>query len=327
MASPARSVVLCVSLSLASAAGCGDDTTTTGTGAGGSGGTTTSAGGAAGTGGSTGVGGMTTTDFDAGGERPVRVKVPESYDPEAPAPLLILLHGYGGTGAVQNGYFGLEPVALANGFVYAYPDGTVDVTGKHFWNATDACCDGGNTEIDDSAYLIGLVDEIETRVNIDPKRVYFVGHSNGGFMSYRMACDHADRVAAIVSLAGAMYLDDMDCKATTPVSVLQIHGTADGTVPYDGGDLYPGHTAPSAPTSVADWAARNGCDAALTDTGETLDLDSGLAGAETTAASHAGCTTGYDAELMTIQGGGHIPALTPVFSETLVAFLLAHPKP
>jgi len=317
------------SLALALAA-CGDSgTTSTGdtTGSGGGGGGTTTGSASGGGGSSVGVGGMTTTDFTAGGDRPVLVKVPPTYDAATPAPLVILLHGYGATGAVQNSYFGLEPVALENGFVYAYPDGTPDTSGKQFWNATDACCDFLNTGVDDSKYLIDLVDEIETRVNIDPKRVYFVGHSNGGFMSYRMACDHADRVAAIVSLAGETFADDADCKATTPVSVLQIQGTADETVPYDGGDLGPGFTAPGAAQSVADWAARNGCDAALIDTGETLDLDSGLAGEETTLAKHEGCTAGFDAELATIADGTHIPALTPAFSETLIAFLLAHPKP
>jgi polyhydroxybutyrate depolymerase len=325
MTQSARPLLLCATLSLAWGAGCGDDGGTTGSGGGAS---TSSTGGAGtGTGGATGVGGMTTTDFVAGGDRPVTVRVPDGYDPGTPAPLLILLHGYTATGAIQNEYFGLEPVALENGFVYAYPDGTVDPQGNQFWSATDACCDGFGSGVDDASYLIGLVDEIETRVNVDPKRVYFAGHSNGGFMSYRMACDYPDRIAAIVSLAGAMFLDDGDCKATTPVSVLQIHGTADATVPYDGGDLYPGATVPGAVTTVADWAARNGCDPTATDTGTTLDLDSVLAGEETTDAKHAGCTPGYDAELMTIAGGAHVPTLTPAFSETLVAFLLAHPKP
>jgi polyhydroxybutyrate depolymerase len=315
---------LCVALFFAPLAwaACGDSGTTATSGSGGSGGagTTAATGGA-------GTGGMTTTDFVAGGDRPVTVMVPPDYDPAVPAPLLILLHGYGATGAIQDAYFGLEPLAMSNGFVYAHPDGTVDSQQKQFWNATGACCDGFGSGVDDSQYLIDLVDEIETRVAIDPKRIYFVGHSNGGFMSYRMACDHPDRVAAIVSLAGAMYLDDGDCKATSGVSVLQIHGTADETVPYDGGDLYPGHTVPSAETSVADWAQRDGCDAALVSTGETNDFDSALDGAESSLSKHEACAAGYDAELWTIEGGSHIPSLTPAFTETLVAFLLAHPKP
>lgn len=321
LASSARVFVAFLGLaSFATACDDGADASGSGTSSGGGGNAT-------GSGGSTGVGGMTTTDFDAGGDRPVRVKVPATYDSATPAPLLILLHGYTASGAIQNGYFGLESVALESGFVYAYPDGTIDSTGERFWNATDACCDGFGTGVDDSSYLIGLVDEITTRVNIDPKRIYFAGHSNGGFMSYRMACDYPDRVAAIVSLAGAMYLDDASCAASSPVSVLQIHGTLDGTVPYDGGELYPGHDVPSASTSVADWAARNGCDASSTDTGETLDLESALVGDETTVRGHANCTAGYDAQLATIEGGSHVPGLTPAFSQKLVAFLLTHPKP
>src|SRR5439155_20820686 len=124
------------------------------------------------------------------------------------------------------------------------PDGTVDGNNNHFWNATDGCCDFGKTGVDDSSYLAGLIDEIASKYKVDPKRVYFMGHSNGGFMSYRMACDHADRVAAIVSLAGATFADDSKCKPTAPVAVVEVHGNADPTVPYDGQGVVP-----SAPTS------------------------------------------------------------------------------
>ena len=137
-----------------------------------------------------------------GGDRPVTVHVPVSYSAAKPAPLLIMLHGYGSSGLEHEDYFHLGSAADARGVIYAHPDGTMDSDGAPFWNATDACCDFDGTGVDDSDYLGALVASIKATVNVDPKQVFFIGHSNGGFMSYRMACDHADLVAGIVSLAG-----------------------------------------------------------------------------------------------------------------------------
>ncbi len=198
-----------------------------------------------------------------GGDRPVTPYVPASYDPSKPAPLVVLLHGYGASGLAQELLFDLKPRADKYGFIYLYPNGTVDSTGKRFWNATDACCDFDNTGIDDSAYIEGLINETESIYNIDPKRVYLVGHSNGAFMAYRMACDHADTIAAAVSLAGAMYSDVSKCKPSGPVSILQVHGTDDQSVLYDGSNIN-GDTYPGAKTSVADWAKFDGCAATPT---------------------------------------------------------------
>ena len=317
-----------VGLGVLVCAACGDDETGSGGGPTTTSTTTTGATSSASTTStttSTTSGGMVTDDFTAGGDRPVTVKVPSSYDPATPTPLLVLLHGYSATGAIQDLYFGLTPVAEARGIVYAHPDGTTDTSGNQFWNATNACCDFGATGVDDVGYLLGLVDEISAKVNIDPKRIYFAGHSNGGFMSYRMACEASDRIAAIVSLAGAGYADAEACGASEPLSVLQIHGDMDATVLYAGGTLGAPH--PSAAESTSYFAALAGCDAALTDGGAPLDLDSGLAGAETTVQTYANCSAGVDVELWTIIGGGHIPSLAPGFAEKLTDFLLAHPKP
>ena len=146
-------------------------------------------------------------------------------------------------------------------------------------------------------------------------------------MSYRMACEHADQVAAIVSLAGAMFDDVSQCDPKGPVSVLQIHGTADSVIAYAGG-MNQGHTYPSATTSVADWATLDGCDAMGDTSPPPLDLDSALPGAETTVTRFAaGCRPGGHAELWTIQGGSHIPSLSATFTSSAIEFLLAHPKP
>lgn len=303
----------------------GDTTTTTTTASGGSGGAT---GGSGGTGGATGGSGGSGGAAVIGGDRPVTMHISSKYDPAKPAPLMILLHGYGASSVVQEDlYFKLKAQADARGYVYGVADGTVDSSGKKFWNATDACCNFGGSSVDDSAYLSGVVDEIKAAYNIDPKRVYFVGHSNGAFMSYRMACDHADQIAAIVSLAGATFKDDSKCNPSEPVAVAQIHGDMDETIAYAGGDFGGVVFYPGAEETVADWAAHDGCDATSTD-GPAKDLDTGLAGAETTTKIFAtGCKPGGHVELWTITGGKHVPSVSDEFRSDVFDFLDAHPKP
>jgi polyhydroxybutyrate depolymerase len=312
---PALTALALVLLSGCGSSETGTSGTTTTTGAAGSGG--------GGTGGAGGAGGAPAI----GGDRPVTMHVSSKYDPAKPAPLVVLLHGYGASGYVQETiYFKLAEQADLRGYIYAVPDGTVDSSGEKFWNATDACCDFDGTKVDDSAYLSGIVEEIKASYNIDPKRVYFVGHSNGAFMSYRMACDHADQIAAIVPLAGATFADDTKCKPSQPVAVAHIHGTADANVPYEGSAL-PGGAYPGAVETVGLWAAHDGCDP-TSKVGEPKDLHTGLAGAETQVQIFdSGCAPGGHVELWTIVGGTHVPSVSDGFRTGIFDFFDAHPKP
>ena len=259
------------------------------------------------------------------GRGPVLVRVPSSYDPATPAPLLMLLHGYSSNGAAQEAYMQFAPIAEEFGLIYLHPDGLIDDFGSRYWNGTDACCDFfGDT--DDSGYLRALIEEVRVQLNVDERRVYIVGHSNGGFMSYRMACDHADIVAAIASLAGATFLNPVDCLPTEPVHVLQIHGDADDVVLYNGGCFvacYPG-----AVQTTETWAAYNGCAIEGDTSARPIDLDAVIPGNETVITRYeTDCAPGGSAELWTIVGGGHVPNLAADFSLQVVEFLLAHPKP
>lgn len=269
------------------------------------------------------------TNLVVGGDRPVIVHVPAAQDPQTPAPLLLMLHGYTSSGAELADYWTVGDVAENRGLLYAYPDGTEDRAGDPFWNATDACCDFHGSSVDDSAYLAAVIADIQAAANVDPRRIYLAGHSNGGFMSYRMACDHAEVVAAIMSLAGATFAGADDCRPAVPVAILQVHGTDDDVIRYEGGRIagpYPG-----AAEGVGLWAAYDGCDATLVTTPQTLDLDVGLSGPdgpqETTVAASTGCAPGGHVELWSIEGGAHGPDLTTDFGEAVVEFLLDHPKP
>jgi len=242
-------------------------------------------------------------------DRPARVTLPDGYDDGGSYPVVMLLHGYGANGLIQGSYFGIPTLAREMDFIAIIPDGTEDTGGNRFWNATDACCDFAPTGVDDVAYLRGLIDEALSTYAADSERVYLIGHSNGGFMSYRMACDASDEIAGLVSLAGATWGDPMSCgDPARPVSVLQIHGTADDTIAYEGGTVAT-RTIPSARVSVERLAARSGCTLAWTE-GAPIDFDSGLAGAETvTERISEGCAEGTDYQLWTIEEGGHIPSL------------------
>lgn len=256
-------------------------------------------------------------------ERPVTVVVPPSYEPTTPAPFMLLLHGYGITGTQLESLLNFTNFAAANDLLYAAPTGTIDGSGAPFWNATDACCDFEGTNVDDSAFLRAIVDDAAEIANIDPARVFVLGHSNGGFMAQRLACDHADRFAAVVSIAGATSLVQ-ECQASEGVAVLAVHGTLDETILYNGGQVAPGLTYPGAVETAAAWAERNACDT-TTVPGGSLDLET-IAGAETTIERYENCEPGGAVELWTTAGGTHVPQGNASYLTTLFAFMTAHAR-
>jgi polyhydroxybutyrate depolymerase len=251
-------------------------------------------------------------------DRPFRLHVPAGYDAATAVPLLLLLHGYSSDSGEAEGYFRIVAASDERGFLVALPEGTADRRGRQFWDATDACCNFAGSPVDDSAYLAQVIDTVSAQYAVDPARVWVVGHSNGGFMAYRMACDHAELVTAVVSLAGAMTADAAACSPSRGVSVLQIHGTADQVIGFDGGANGP-YGYPGAAESVAAWARLDGC----TDQPETagpLDLAVEPAGPETAVAAYT-CGDGSRVELWTIDGGGHVPAPTDGFTPAVLDFL------
>ena len=106
------------------------------------------------------------------GRGPVTVFVPAGYDPQDPAPLVMLLHGYGASGALQEAYMQFRSLQDQYGFLYLHPNGTTDAANNRFWNATDACCDFGASGVDDSAYLRAMLDAVENQLAVDPRRIY-----------------------------------------------------------------------------------------------------------------------------------------------------------
>ena len=158
--------------------------------------------------------------------------VPASYDPSTPAPLVFSFHGYSSNAALNMNYTGFTAIADTAGFILVHPDGTLDGSGTPHWNV------GGWTvgsQIDDVGFTEAMIDEISASYNINVNRVYSCGMSNGGYMSFKLACELSDRIAAIASVTGSMTPQISNaCNPSHPTPILQLHGTADPTVPYNG---------------------------------------------------------------------------------------------
>ena len=258
------------------------------------------------------------------GGRPFSLEVPRGYTKSTPVPLVVALHGYSSSGGDFVNWTGLARQADDRGFLLAYPDGTKDAQGERFWNATAACCDFQASGVDDSGYLSKVISTVEKQYAVDTSRVYVVGHSNGGFMALRMACEHADQVTAVVSIAGEMTDDPSTCKPARKVTVLQLQGDEDGTIHYDGGDGATGAHYPGAVQTVQDWRTLDACGATST-AGPSVDLVGNLRGTETDETSWS-CADGTQVDLWTMHHADHVPQWSTGFAATLSDWLLAQKR-
>ena len=245
-----------------------------------------------------------------GGARPATMIRPQDYVAGTPVPIVMALHGFTSNAADTDRYFGLSRRIDTDGVALILPNGTRNPDGLSFWNATDFCCDGYGTGVDDVGYLNSLVEEAGRY--IVPDGVYLVGLSNGAFMSHRMACESMPGLRAIASVAGTTFDDPDVCEGARPLSVLHIHGTADAIIRYGGGSGLGGTRYPGARETVERWASRAGCDLDASESLSRVDLDRFLEGAETTRRRYsAGCADGIRVELWTVQSGSHVPAFDP----------------
>ena len=175
------------------------------------------------------------------------VYIPDSYDSEIDYPLMFVFHGFGGIATQFINNADMRDLAESNNFIVVYPQGLdLGGTGSH-WNCSNPSADN-KSDVDDIGFIENLIDQLIVDYPvIDSKRIYAAGYSNGGFMSYYLACN-SKKFAAIGSVAGTM-LDDsyQSCNAQFPTAMINIHGTDDFDVPYDGNIYYP-----SIP-DVVDW--------------------------------------------------------------------------
>ncbi len=236
---------------------------------------------------------------------PLERYVPPNAAPRQQRPLIVFLHGLGGSGRAA--FEELELAAFGErhqSFVIA-PTGARDRFGRAFYNAHPACCDFEGQGIDHTAAIAELLQEEISKYPIDASHVYVMGFSNGGFMAHRLGCVLGQRLAGIVSVAGAGPAAELSCVTPPQLEVLEIHGDADHTVSYAGGTLFDrvGVTYDSAERTLLDWGRRLGCEAPPRSL-PPFDLLRELSREETTIQVMDTCARGR-ATLWTVRGGGH----------------------
>jgi len=236
------------------------------------------------------VTGTSVHHINAGGhDRNYRLFKPANVS--ASAPLVVMLHGGFGTGTQAERSYHWDSEADAGHFLVAYPDGLMRA-----WNAGSCCGEPQHTNADDVGFITAMVGAIGQQIPIDRARVYATGMSNGAMMALRLGCQ-TDTFAAIAPVAGTL---ETDCSGARPTSVLQIHGTADERVPYNGG---PGKAfssdgtarvdGPSVEAVNATWRGIDGCGQPNSTTAADVTTQT------------AGCADGRTVELISVKGAGH----------------------
>ncbi len=231
-----------------------------------------------------------------GAARQYKVHVPPSYDPEQPMPVVFCFHGLG-----QNAVMfcvdgaGMPAKADAEGFILVMPNGL-----QNSWNAGTCCGSAVTSKLDEVGFVRAVFAEISKHLNIDLSRVYATGLSNGGYLSYRLACEASDLFVAVAPGAGAIGMDDIGggtdargdfeaCEPSHPVSVLDIHGTKDTLVSYS-----------LQQPSLERIAALNGC------CSTTVSAVQPASSGDATCVTFEGCPSGIEVTGCTVEGGGHV---------------------
>ena len=228
-------------------------------------------------------------------QRDYIVYIPELYDGTTTVPLVLNFHGYGSNAAQQMFYGDFRDIADTEGFLLVHPEGTTFI-GDQFWNVGFP---GLSSTIDDVGFTEALIDELATLYAIDLDRVYATGMSNGGFMSFLLACQLSEKIAAVASVTGSMTQDTFDdCNAQHPTPVLQIHGTDDGVVLYNGNNL----SIPIADV-ISYWVDYNNCETTPTTT--TLPDVDVSDGSTVEHSVYEDGDNGITTEHMKVIGGGH----------------------
>lgn len=246
-----------------------------------------------------------------GRERLYNVHVPESYDSRTSVPLVINFHGGGGDMEAAATQSDMNAKSEEAGFIVVYPQGVVRPISKIFglsggtWNAGVA--GGGyayDNNIDDVGFISKMLDELELQYKIDRQRIYSTGLSMGGMMSYRLACELSDRIAAIAPIASNLVLDQTECTPSRPISVMHFQGTADRVVPYNGGESDPtlpkyfvvGGPYKPIQETINFFADLNSCN-----TDKRITYQKG----EVVCQTQDSCSGNTEVILCTIDGGGH----------------------
>ena len=243
--------------------------------------------------------------------RTYTLHLPPAARSDAAIPLVIAFHGGGGNAKSFQQYAGLDAVADREGFAVVYPDGTGHplLPGRLLtWNAGRCCGWAQDNKIDDVGFALRVVESVAQLARLDRSRIYATGHSNGAMMSYRLAAEAADRIAAIAPVAGAMNLK-REFAPSRAVPVLHIHSTSDPRALYAGGDnkSFAGTTIHHEPVvaSLQLWEKRNRCAGAGAELERRKAAPPNGQGEQLAVHLAANCPKGAAVELWRLSGVGH----------------------
>jgi polyhydroxybutyrate depolymerase len=256
------------------------------------------------------------------------LRLPPGYDGLTPLPLVVAMHGGFGSGPQLEIQSQLTATAAAGNFIVVYPSGVPSPLNIRTWNAGWCCGYASNNTIDDVGFINALLDTLTATYAIDTLRIHATGMSNGGFMSYRLACELAHRIASIAPVSASMSMNS--CSPDRPVPVVAIHSYQDMSVPYLGGvgSGVSGHYNNAQDSVLNAWAAYAAC-AVLND---TLLHD-----AEQTVVAWRECACGAEMRLHITADGGHSwhggsgtpigdpPSTTVSANDLMWAFFQEHP--
>lgn len=239
-----------------------------------------------------------------GARRMYRIHVPVKYDPGRPAPVVFAFHGGGGNmdDQADDKYYGQVSTSEREGFIAVFPNGYSRLpSGKlATWNAGACCAAARDENVDDVGFVKTIVDNLTVQLNIDRKRIFATGMSNGGMMSYRLACEMADTFTAIAAVAGA---DGMaTCIPREPISILHIHAKDDEHVLFGGGAGAKSQNKSlvtdfrSVPDTVSRWVRLNSCEPTPK---RTLDAPGAY------CEVYSPCKGGVKVGLCVTESGGH----------------------
>lgn len=225
-----------------------------------------------------------------GVSRNYRLHLPPGFDKNKPIPLVFNLHGFTSNAAQQEIYSGMNAVSDKEGFAVCYPNG-IGAAWNVGWNF-------GSTA-DDVGFISALIDDLHTKYGFNLKKIYSCGMSNGGFMSYRLACELNNKITAIASVTGSMVKQALDkCDPKRPVPTMEIHGTADAVVSYTGTQ----GISESIDKILTFWRKNNGCD-----DDKTIEQVPDIVADNTTSEkwTFKNCTNGYDVVHFKVNNGAH----------------------
>jgi polyhydroxybutyrate depolymerase len=235
------------------------------------------------------------------------LNVPASYRPGTPTPLLLAFHSRTSTGRTILTSSQILSWADAMNIIVVAVNGAV-YEDTSSWNAGRCCTNAMTYEENDVLLTSTIIDYLKTQTTIDATRVWAMGHSNGGMMAYRLACDLSEKITAVAVVTGAL-VDDT-CNPTKPVSTLHIHGNLDTTIPFHGGGKF---ETPSIFHSVQEMAYKNSCTGSPRDSSDEIE-----------ERYIWNCTSGVETQLVNYQEQSHGWGIG--YTEEILRFLFAHPR-